>query len=102
MTGSGSPARSPIWTARLRSMAFAEIQWMDEAGHEIHALEAPVTVRMVVARRARATLPDLVPGNDRVDRPMDSFDRDQGRRAARFGVQFATNRSTHGRASRGA
>ena len=63
--------------ALLRSTAFAEIQLWGDAGNEIHTLSAPVTVKMAIARRAWATLPDLEPGNDRVDLPMYSFDRDQ-------------------------
>lgn len=64
--------------ALLRSTAFAEIQLWGDAGNEIHTLSAPVTVKMAIARRAWATLPDLEPGNDRVDLPMYSFERSQG------------------------
>lgn len=60
------------------------------------ALDAPGTVRMAISRRAWATLPDLVPGDDCVVLSMYSVDRDQGQwvRMARGGSWTWTAKSS--------
>ncbi|MDX2053693.1 MAG: carboxypeptidase-like regulatory domain-containing protein [Polyangiaceae bacterium] len=57
----------------LISSGFMEIDFRDAAGNKVRTVPSPVSVRYEANPASWATLVDLVPGNDRIEVPMYSF-----------------------------